>query len=194
MRTLRMQVLLPLTQFVVAVTMLAWGHGARAPLGLDTVYVPTVTLVCKAANAPALLFKVLGFVQFLPIFRGRAPLSVFGFDTSEMLFLMGVIVLWSIIAKVVDRGRSANKSQSGRFSAARVTTLLFLMTFGTWLFIAGALPAFRNPGLYNNPTGNFAQGCLFLVWSLVLVIPPGIVFAREIRRKFLPLGPTASDM
>ncbi len=73
MRKLRFA--LPLVQFAVATLMLAWGHRVVAPRRLDTLYVPTIRLLCFGINAPAALFAFIA--ELLPIRPiDRAPASL----------------------------------------------------------------------------------------------------------------------
>jgi hypothetical protein len=121
-------------------------------------------------------------VELLPIFRDRTPFSLFGFGTSEISFLVGVVALWYLLGRLLDRRGSLAAPKQRRMTATRLSVQLLVMILGACLFFE-TLQSFRDPGRYNNPVGNLAQGILFLVWSFVLVILPGFTLANGIRRR-----------
>jgi hypothetical protein len=177
----KLKLCLPTVQFVVAVAMLSWGHRVGAPRRFDTLYVPTVSLLSFGINAPATLLAFIA--ELLPIRRiDRAPASVFGFGIAELSFLVGVIILWYLIGRVLDRrGRPGGVSQ-GEATVWVVSVQLLVMMWGACIFFE-ALESFRHPGQYNNPIGNLAEGLLFLLWSLSLIVFPAAKLVNATRRR-----------
>lgn len=158
MRQLRFAVVLPILQFLTAGGLLEWGHRVPPPKGLDTLYMPTVTLICFGINAPAVLFKSPWYV--LP----RTSLSILGFGAEELSFLLGVVLVWYLLGRELDQRESQK-------ALLPVTALSFffnilLIVFGMVLFLLGLAAIFRHPG--GNSSGGIIAGTLFLIWSLAI--------------------------
>jgi hypothetical protein len=87
-----------------------------------------------------------------------------------------VVVLWYLLGRLLGRRGSVAAPKQRQTTATRLSEQLLVMIWGACLFF-GALQSFRDPGRYNNPVGNLAQGILLLAWSFVLVILPGLTLA-----------------
>ena len=69
-------------------------------------------------------------------------------------------------------------------TVGRAVALFLVMAWGACIFFE-SLELFRNPGRYNNSVGNLAQGTLFLLWSLILIVFPATKLVNAIRRRQL---------
>lgn len=117
-------------QLVVAAILLQLGY--RAPLlhGSE-LYVPTERLICLGLNAPARLFKFLD-----PIYWGEKfdwlPRSMFGFYVDDLFFLAGVIIVWYLVGRALDRTRALRTTGGSRI--ALVIDILLLALGVIFLF------------------------------------------------------------
>jgi len=91
---------LPITQSLVAASLLQWGYSVPAPRGSE-LYVPTARLICRGLNAPALIFRMFDPIRYGPEFDW-IPRSTLGFDSDDLFFLVGVIVVWYIAGRSLD--------------------------------------------------------------------------------------------
>jgi hypothetical protein len=168
MPKLSIKLVLPLFQLSLAVLLLAWGHHVKGPVGLDTLYVPTVTLICMGINAPCILIKPLLFLV-TGIRANHPPLDIFGFGLDEILFLVAVFGLWYLVAKWFVAFRGWKDGRSGRLPISSLVWHLAVTAVGAILFICGVM-LLLSSGRWDNPVGNIAQGALTLVWALALLI------------------------
>jgi hypothetical protein len=189
MRNVKFSFILPLVQLCVAISLFEWALRIPGPLGLDTFYVPTPRLLCFGINAPAVLFRIPILLLMSVSERTHSALehplaefSVLGLSASELSFLVGVVVLWFLVGRMLDHHSSSTFHERSRMTVFSVLLELLVMSMGVLLFVA-AVHSFSDPWLYNNMIGNRAQGILFLAWSLVLVILPILNFVRAIRSK-----------
>jgi hypothetical protein len=187
-RKLRFAFLLPVIQLLVAVLLRQWGRRILGPRGLDTIYVSTPRLLRFGLNAPAILFKIPALVPtYSPTSNPWAlqyrilEFSIFGFSAAELSFLVGVIVLWFLVGRTIDRYRSPGAHQQSSKTGISVLVKIFMIILGACFFVA-AVQSFNDFGRYNNPRGNLVQATLFLVWSLVLIILPGFNLVNLFRK------------
>jgi hypothetical protein len=168
--------ILPAIQLVVAATLLQWGYHSPAPRGSE-VYVPTTRLICQGLNAPALLFRFFNPIGWGQRFD-RIPRWIFGFDTDDLFFLAGVIVVWYLVARALDRRRALRPTRARKIAPVVDTLLLSL---GVILFFAG-LQEMMYPR-YNNPKD--ALGAfLTLMWSITLIFLSSRRLVRRFARPF----------
>jgi len=177
MRKLEFRLVLPITQLVLAVILLFWGHRVYTSPDYHEVALPSVTLVCFGINAPALIFRVLG-AWFSTWRTDQAPSVMLGLGVGEWFFLVGVAVLWYLIGRWFDRRRTPESPpRSANFVSIELLLNLFIMALGGYLL----LETIRRPGQWGTSVGRIAQGLLFLVWSVILIFVPG----RKLVRRFL---------
>lgn len=179
MRKLKLAVLLPTIQCIIAAILLQCKYRAPVPRGSE-LYVPTVWLICRGLNAPALLFWVLAHYLFswetMSTWVSRSR-SIFGFYADDIFFLVGVIVVWYFVGLAMDRRRTESTVGKG------VTTIVcsLLLALGVLLFALGLHDL--GPGRPENidpPVGAF----LTLMWSISLIFLSGRGIVRVIRRAF----------
>jgi len=134
MHKLRLAIVLPIIQVVIAAILLRLGK--RPPVAM---FVPTAQRINWGLNAPALLFRAV------PVFvAGREPAStwpsrsVLGFDVSDLFFLVGVIVVWFLVGRALDRRRTS-KTAGGHRSATALVAHPLLLALAGLLFYLGLL-------------------------------------------------------
>ena len=169
MRQLRF--VLPTLQLLAAIALLQSGYRATGPRGLDTAYAPTSLFVCFGINAPAIPFKALALLfpertdQPAPIF--------FGFSPADGFFLAGVVVVWFLVGRALDR-RKSSKIAAVQAPSGAIALRLFLLLPVIWgcALLHMGVRVLHSPGRWNNYLGNVVEGTLFIAWSLLLIIRP----------------------
>jgi len=169
MRKMRLALVLPIIHFVAAATLLQWAYRVPVPHG-SGFYVPTVRLICEGLNAPALPFKALA------VFSPNAS-SVHGLPTPDVVFLVGVLLVWCIVGRALDQRWESQ-------AAAQPTTAIALFAYALLLILSGILLFL---GLYGLGPGrpNVAdppvRAFLTLMWSGGLIFLSGRGLVRAIR-------------
>jgi len=183
MPKLKSTLFLPLCQFVLSITLFTWGHNVRYPVRLDTIYLPTVTLICYGINAPILLIRPL--ISLLTSIQiGHGPRSILGFALDEILFLVAVLGLWSLVARWFQTVRDQNEDRSSRtVFGSRVWNIVVAM-FGAFLLVAGIL-LLLPPDRFNNPLGTKVEAILIIAWASALLFVAGRSLLSPWRRKRL---------
>jgi len=181
-RKLKLAIVAPIAQLALAIALLILAHRTSAPDPSESsYYVPTAALVCYGINAPAALIKGVG-VSITAEFIDR-PLLAYGFGIEDGWFLGGVIIVWYLVGSALDRLRSAGGWQTlGKLSVRGIAVNLLLLLLGGYLFYF-AVDALRVFGKWNNPVRNIAEGLLFLVWSVALILTSGQKLVSGIRNK-----------
>lgn len=173
----RLSLLLPSAQLLLAVAMWEWARRAPWPKGSDTLYFPTVDLVSKGINGPAVL---LTRILELPFDRENYwPGSILGLPPDRILFYLGVVVLWYLVGRALDRYIHSKAPGRTRMTVGRAVANLLCVVLGICIFV-GALTFLHIPYQQNNPTGYLALGILLLAWSAVLVGVPALRLAKRI--------------
>jgi hypothetical protein len=165
-RKLRLAVALPTIQFVFAVITLQQPSSGF--------YVSTSRLVCWGLSAPALLFRVQA--SWGPL-STLVPASMFGIPTSDLFFLVGVIVVWYLVGRAVDRRLWPKPARTT--PTITVVVRCFLVAVGGLLSYA-ALEDFHDPTL-SNIGRRPERGILTLAWGAGLVIFAGRGIVMTIR-------------
>ena len=158
MSKLKITVLFPSFQLILAAALLGWGHRAGDPVRLDTLYAPTPTLVCLGINAPALIvWPFIGRLSATPL--DHPPRSVFSFGFDELLFLSAVVLLWYLVAKWLLRSRERGAGRADQNKVSRVGFTIGSLLIGLILLYYGSV-ALWNFSRFNNPIGTKAWGAL----------------------------------
>jgi len=163
MRNVKLAVVLPLVQAIAAAALLCMAGPLRGPP------VATARLICVGLNAPALFFSFVGIG------------TVFGIDGSDLSFLVGVIVVWYLVGRTLDRRRVPRTT--GDSAMVPTVGYCFLLALGGLLFYVGLLN-FQNP-TFDNLGHRPERGILTLLWSCSLIFLSGRALVRMIRH---PLG------
>jgi hypothetical protein len=165
MPKLKLAVVLPIMQVILAIVLLKIGNSSELPKGWDTPYTPPISLVCTGISAPA--FPLTYFVLLLP--RSMNLSAVLGFSVQQILFLLGVAALWWWIGHMIDR-RSSSTKKAGT-AGFQIFTSIFGFLLGGVLLVAG-IGLWRQALFlrrYATPFAYYLAGVLFLVWSIVLI-------------------------
>lgn len=179
LRKLKLSMVLPTLQVLLAVALWEWGRRTLTSRALDTPYWPTSALICYGINAPAVFFKLLIF----PFTRGNQSSagSISGYGLEEIFFFLGVGILWFCVGRSIDMQALEKTPSKKLLTKGRVLADLLLMSIGVALFAEG-FHGLRTPWKWNNYWGNAAESVLFLAWSFVLVVLPGQKLIKGIRR------------
>lgn len=183
MRQLRFALLLPIAQLVVALLLLQWGNRILPPRGLDTIYMPTPTLVCTGINGPAVLFRVGDFLT--P--QAWKYMQVGGFSPDELWLLLGVLVVWFLIGRALDARRLQGASTSRIGMGSAIASIATLIVAASLLFLG---LKHLHPYEWNNPASPVV-GILFIVWSLTIGFLSGRKLTRFMQEKRASTGPGA---
>lgn len=178
---LTFQLVLPITQLLLALALLEAGRQVTQPTGLNFPYAPTPILICKGISAPATLFAA--GLSLLPLERlNRTPTAIFGLGAQELIFLFGVIILWFFVGRAIDSTKRGQGSFGPKAGAAKSTIDIMLMLLATLVLMVGVTPILDTRG-FTNPTGARAAAFLWLAWFLVLFFVPGIDLVRRFRAR-----------
>ena len=192
MRRVRFAVVLPVVQVFIAAILLVWADLAipivyrywwrfpRREVFIDACVIAANT-VSHGVNAPALLFRGLALSLRL---QGH---PVWGVGVEDVFYLAGVVVLWNLVGRTLDRRRFRITTSASRMSTGRVWFNLLLVFWGTFLFVVCFTSFYeltRASGV-NIHTFYFNWDiwylALTLVWALILIIFPGLNLAHWIR-------------
>jgi hypothetical protein len=185
---IKFAIVLPIAQLVAAVIMLRMGHRVELVKQrlYDTSYTSTINSICVGINAPAILFRPVGRIV-IPLMiilpdSWIEGLPSIGYRIDSIPFLIGVIVVWYLIGRTLDRRRSARAlAVTPKLTASLFRKTILILAGGFLLFMAARF--LGNPGMFCNPSGTTAEALLYLVWSAALIILPVISIVNEIRRR-----------
>lgn len=177
MRKLKLALILPMFQVALAVLLLEWGYRVPSPFppGGDELYVPTQRMICFGINAPAYLTGLLAGLIPIP------DISLLRLHTSDFEFLVALIMIWFLAGRFLDQFLSRQTREPVRTPLGMSLLNFFLVIIGGWVLFLG-LGALHAPGRWNNYTGNIAEGILFIIWSVVLILIPGRRLINTIRQ------------
>ena len=118
MRKLKLAIVLPIIQVLVALFLLLQADRTHGPGGVDYHYFPPAWLICKGLNAPAMLLLIPfgGTWYFVP------PIPMVG----RALFLISVAIVWYFVGRLLDQRRAPSRAREHRVA----TTLL--LQFPSW--------------------------------------------------------------
>jgi hypothetical protein len=172
-RKLKFAIVLPITQLLIASTLLLWADRTYVP----PPNFPLAWLICKGLNAPAILLLVPfgGTWYFLPPmpFVGRA------------LFLMSVALIWYPVGRVLDQRKAAKRARERRVTVLVVQSLLLtaggLLFYFGWNELRGSL--LTDVGAFPSTWSVSLMGTFFtLTWSVSLIFLSGRALARMVPR------------
>jgi len=141
-------------------------------------YVPTARLICRGLNAPAVLFNVLDPIEW-GVAPSWLPHSVFGFDTGDLFFLAGVIVIWYLVGRALDQRRALTAAGRRQVVTALIVYSLLLALGGLLLF--AGLQDFRPPQ-FSNLDYRPERAILTLIWAAGLIFVSGRGLVGMVRR------------
>ena len=177
LHTVKLAIVLPIVHCVLILALWEWAFHAPRPRAADISYVPTPILVGYGINAPALALKALADPVRL---TNWAVVRLGEFRLQDILFFLGVALLWWLIGTSFDRWRSGE--QPARLNPWKVVRVLVLVGIGVFLLGAG-IDGLTKPWTHINQPGNLADQILFVGWGLVLIVLPGMELAKALWRK-----------
>jgi hypothetical protein len=185
MRTLKLALILPVAQVLIAWILLAWADRTPVPPGLDYMYHPPAWLVCKGLNAPVmlLLFPVGGNWYNAP----TVPI------VGRGLFLVFVAVIWNLVGRALDR-RGHQKPGGEQTLATVLSVHSLILVVGAVLFYAGlnemggSIGGFVWTFLHVPwPLRLVGLGPFFtLIWSVSLIFLSSRTLLRTLKRRLAP--------
>jgi len=182
MRKLRLSLLLPSVQLVIAVVM--WESDGRLRLARFTPgRLGAGPLISYGINAPAVFMKLVVF----PLTRGYPTLpqvSLFGYGLEEISFFVGVAILWFFVGWWLDRLRRREGQSEAVISLRKATLAGFFVVLSTSIGLGLLVEGVRGlqvPFKWGDYWGTIVESCLFLVWSSVLLVACGVETIRLLR-------------
>ena len=167
---------MPIAQFLLALSLLLGGRHVQQPAGIDFPYSGTA----RAFSAPAFLLAI-ACDRIVPFDRpDRTPFSIVGFGSADLLFLLGVIVVWYLVGRAIDQKLSHQGPTYPRSLAGTIVLNVALIALGILLLLLGIAPVLYKQGY---PTGAVVAGGLFLAWGGVLLFFPVINLRHALRSR-----------
>jgi hypothetical protein len=170
MRKLKLAIILPIMQVLVAAALLVWADRTPSPPGIDYAYHPPAWLICKGLNAPVMLL----LAPFGGNWYNVPSVPFFG----RGLFLIFVAAIWYLVGRALDQRKAPNPPPGERRSATILGVQALFLTTGGFLFYAGwnelSGPVTTNIGAF-----------LTLTWSVSLIFLSGRTLVRMTRRNFV---------
>jgi hypothetical protein len=164
MRKLKLPIILPIIQVLVAVVLLLQADRTHGP-GAWIITFPPAWLICKGLNAPAMLLLVPfgGTWYFVPQIRivGRA------------LFLVSVAIVWYFVGRVLDQRRAPSRAREHRVA----TTLLLQFL----LLVAGGILFYSGLNELGVPISTVVGVLPTFVWALSLIFFSSVSLLRVLR-------------
>jgi hypothetical protein len=170
--------LLPLVQLLLAITLLYWNRFDTKQGLYDTLYASTPALLCGGINAPA-IFLSAGAHFFEHV--DRALPTIFGLDLVYALYLAGIVILWSIVGRMLDK-RTASHGVETRWSLTKILWAGLPLTAMALILLYFGVHGFLTPWRWNNRVGNLLQSTFYVGWSLVLLYLPAVQSRRYFSR------------
>lgn len=183
MSSVRIALLFPVLQVSIAMALLWHGNNySYTKKALDTPYVPTSTLVCSGLSAPAFIVS-RSIAPVLPPYAARPNRGVTNaFGKEDVLFLVFIALLWYLVGRTIDiRLWSTGVGREGQLRSVWQGLALLLFSFAV---LALGIVLLRDPDRFNNWSGTIAEGCMFVIWALVLATCSGIAVLRGTRSSF----------
>jgi hypothetical protein len=201
-RKLRFALLLPAVQASITTVLVLWadrvhwmlmGANHRAPGPYVHVHLMAIKLryIWSGVNAPTFPYCLL---------TGDWP-PVLHLAIGEVLYLIAVTLLWYWIGSYFDHRKGSAVPATPRAGTVRKTILRFLLVgwgmfllFGNLWTIGDAFPELFLGGRSFRPEVVIVR-TLFLLWSAILVVFPGLGLVQDLRRKrstYLSLPDTAA--
>lgn len=146
-------------------------------------------VLCMGISAPALLFCFIGTLPTESRLYTQ-PLSVVGFNLGEILFFLGVVVLWYFIGRAIERHWLSKSPNHKGLTILDFCALLSLMVWGLVLFATDIwflrYVSHLEGGWTLNSFVDFprvAVMSLALIWSMLLVVLPARTLSHALRRR-----------
>ena len=191
LRKLKLSLVLPAAQVTITAILTLWadrvdwmvlggGHRALGPHVHLHLTIIALRRVWSGINAPTFPF----------CFAHGTPVPMLRTSIGEILYLVAVALLWYSIGSFVDQSRSVGAARSEKAKKSKTAFPLLVVGWGTLLLlwnagtIGDAFPPLFLGGRLFRPDEVIVR-TLFLLWSVILIVFPGLKLARDFRRKSL---------
>ncbi len=185
MPRLKLALVLPIVQVGITAILTQWADrvswillgSSRAPGPLVHLHLFVIELrvIWRGVNAPA--FPLGQLVWVLPSYR------ILGFGVDDLFYLVGVLILWYLIGRKLDRRRIVIPAAESRTTITKILSLLFTLALGMYLFVLSLVnfhEQFSFAREYYTRFDGLAVCGLFLIWSLILIISSGLKLRHNI--------------
>jgi hypothetical protein len=165
--------------------MLLGGYGRHAPVHfvyLDF-FIIYARLIWGGVNAPAFPFSLLS---------GNDTWWTGAFGVRGVIYLMEVALLWYLVGRFFDRRRGLELSQHSEITPPKRTVAVLLVIWGVLLLAFSILMIHDSLSLFPNATTlenllflfrarlyQLCTLCLFVAWSVVLIVIHGAALVRN---------------
>jgi hypothetical protein len=165
MRKLKLAMILPIIQVLVASFLLLQADRTQIPRGLDYYCHPAAWLICKGLNAPAMLLLVPfgGTWYFVP------PIPVVG----RALFLISVAAVWYFVGRVLDDRRAPSHAREHRVAITLIPRFLLL--------VAGGILFYGGWNEFGAPISTLVGLLLTFIWALSLIFFSSVSLFKVLR-------------
>jgi hypothetical protein len=180
MQRIKLKILLPLGQLILAAVLLTVGQHQDIPDKYEPRAPSFATQVCFALNAPALIASWPITWLSLALHIRKPPLAVLS-PLDEIPFLIMVIALWYLVARWLEGFRSRTSESDVPMNRLRIIKNLFFVGISAILFY-GAVGPFRYSYLYVHSACDSAILILTLLWAIGLLYFPSKSILENFRR------------
>jgi hypothetical protein len=173
LRKLRLAVVLPLIQALLQSGLWYWErHSEPTVFVYEQIGVPAARLIGLSLNAPAAVFA---FAIYFAV-DGPDWISDTGF---QLLYLVCILAFWFLVGSWLDRRSSrANQASSllvKHLTIGRLALRALMVAMGVFFLLYAV--HLNAPAL-----GERISRVLLLVWSILLLVIPGVAFIRWLRK------------
>jgi hypothetical protein len=168
MRKLKLAIVLPIGQVLIASILLLWADRTPVPRYWNYPYHPAAWLICKDLNAPAMLLLIPFGGNWYNLPLQSVPI------VSRGLFLMSVAGIWYLVGRALDQ-REAPRPVRKRQAATVLVVHSLSLVLGGLLFYAGW-------DELSGPNAVTIGPFLAMAWAVSLIFLSGRSLVRMIRR------------
>jgi len=180
MPRIRLAWVLPLVMVVLTEGSIWAARHPHPPMRGDPYWHSTFELICIGINTP---------VERAAILIYGLSGSWIGVFSGDLIYLALTIMLWYFVGKKIDSYRHPKADAQVGVSVGRVLGNSLSILYGLYLLLA---ISFHNMIFTNPQNGNGASSdyyadlirqILWFLWSLILILIPGITVALSLRRR-----------
>lgn len=183
MQRIRLKILLPLSQLILAVVLLTVGQHLDSLIKdkYEPPPLPMPTRVCFALNAPALLASWPIVWASVALHIRKATSAILS-PIDEIPFLIMVTILWYVIARRIEGITRKKKGAYASMSAARIIENVLFLFIGV-ILLYGVITQILYLFSYPHSTIDLVLSMLFLLWAMLLFYFPARDLYHALRRQ-----------
>jgi hypothetical protein len=165
---LRLAIVLPCIQVLLAFALLRAASHQRLPRGWDTPHTSDAALVCVGISAPA--FPLITLAMLLP--KQWQVGTVLSFDAAQICFLLGVVVVWYWTGRALDRRMSRETWNEANVGVGSIMLRLLKCSWGIAVIVVGVRTIQIGVGIHSGGPilGYVVSASLFFAWAVVLIV------------------------